>query len=65
MSDPGQFQTTTQAAARNLTQDPICRIPSRHGKHLGMLEDKTWCSILKDTKNGPGNAVNKPHSDIT
>ena len=29
-----------------------------------MLEDKTWCSILKDTKNGSGNAVNKPHIDI-
>jgi len=24
----------------------------------------SWCSILKDTKNGLGNAVNKPHTDI-
>jgi hypothetical protein len=29
-----------------------------------MLEDKTWCLILKDAKNGSGNAVNKAHIDI-
>ena len=29
-----------------------------------MLKDKTWYSILMDTKNGSGNAANKPHIDI-
>jgi hypothetical protein len=28
-------------AARNLTQDLVCRILLRHGNHQGMLEDKT------------------------
>ena len=29
-----------------------------------MLEDKTWCSILMDTKSGSGNGANEPHIDI-
>ena len=63
MSDPGQFQTT-QAAARNIIQDLIWRINLRHGNHPGMLQDKTWYSILRDTKNGSGNAANKSRIDI-
>ena len=57
-------QKTIQAAARNIPQDLIWRINLRHGNHQGMLEDKTWCSILMDTKNGSGNAANEPHIDI-
>ena len=62
MSDPGQFQTT-QAAARNTTQDLIWRISLHHGNHPGTLKDKTWWSILMDTKNGSGNAVNEAHME--
>ena len=63
MSDPGQFQTT-QAAARNTTQDLIWRISLHHGNHPGTLKDKTWWSILMDTKDGSGNAVNEAHMEI-
>ena len=43
MSDPGQFQTT-QAAARNATQDLIRRtgINSHHGNQPGIQKDGTW-----------------------
>ena len=43
MSDPGQFQTT-QAAARNATQDLIRRIGinSHYGNQPGIQKDGTW-----------------------
>ena len=43
MSDPGQFQTT-QAAARNATQDLIRRIGRNlhHGNQPGIQKDRTW-----------------------
>ena len=43
MSDPGQLQTT-QAAARNVTQDLIRRIGIKlhHGNQPGIQKDGTW-----------------------